>query len=129
MLRHLSPETIYLLNLSLLITHEIDSAFWKEWELFGLPGGIQLFLILNFVLVIVFIYGLPYVVRQQPQGNIFSWLLIAAGFIAVVLHGFFLVSGYQQFNEPVSLAVLAAIWMVSTIQLIMMIGDVRAKAS
>jgi hypothetical protein len=36
-----------LLNLALLITHEIDSAFWKEWNLFGLPGGVQEFLALK----------------------------------------------------------------------------------
>ncbi|MGD0589579.1 MAG: DUF6713 family protein [Bacteroidota bacterium] len=30
-----------MLNLTLLIIHEIDSTFWKEWNLFRLPGGIQ----------------------------------------------------------------------------------------
>lgn len=30
---------IYLLNASVLITHEIDSANWHEWEIFGIPGG------------------------------------------------------------------------------------------
>ncbi len=32
---------LYLLNFALLFTHKIDSAFWKEWELFGIPGGIR----------------------------------------------------------------------------------------
>ena len=27
------------LNFALLVTHQIDSAYWKEWELFHLPGG------------------------------------------------------------------------------------------
>jgi len=39
---------LYLINAILLINHEIDSAFWKEWELFKLPGGIGGFLILHF---------------------------------------------------------------------------------
>jgi len=30
---------LYLANAVLLINHEIDSAYWKEWELFKLPGG------------------------------------------------------------------------------------------
>jgi len=30
---------IYLTNSVLLINQEIDSAYWKEWKLFGLPGG------------------------------------------------------------------------------------------
>lgn len=35
---------LYLLNFALLFTHEIDSAYWKEWDLFGIPGGIKSFL-------------------------------------------------------------------------------------
>jgi hypothetical protein len=34
---------LYLLNAALLFTHEIDSAFWKEWDLIGIPGGIKFF--------------------------------------------------------------------------------------
>ena len=44
---------LYLLNFALLFSHEIDSAFWKEWDLFGIPGGIQVFLFLNFLLLLV----------------------------------------------------------------------------
>ena len=29
----------YLADLTLLVVHEIDSAYWKEWELFHLPGA------------------------------------------------------------------------------------------
>jgi hypothetical protein len=36
----------YLTNATLLCVHEIDSAYWHEWSLFGIPGGIQLFLTL-----------------------------------------------------------------------------------
>jgi len=32
---------LYLSNSILLINHEIDSAYWKEWELFKLPGGLS----------------------------------------------------------------------------------------
>ncbi len=39
---------IYLANAVLLINHEIDSAYWKEWDLFKLPGGITGFLIIHF---------------------------------------------------------------------------------
>jgi hypothetical protein len=39
---------IYLLNTVVLIIHEIDSAYWKEWELFRLPGGVTGFLNLHF---------------------------------------------------------------------------------
>jgi hypothetical protein len=117
----LSIENIYLLNLSLLITHEIDSAFWKEWELFGLPGGIQLFLLLNFVLVTFFLLGHQRVTQRQDWWKTFSWFLIAAGFIAVGLHGYFLAVGYPQFNQPASLITLLAILIGSITQTIVMI--------
>ena len=29
----------YFVNSVLLIVHEIDSAYWEEWNLFRLPGG------------------------------------------------------------------------------------------
>lgn len=48
---------LYLLNSALLFTHEIDSAFWREWDLFGMSGGIQGFLVANFLLLLVALYG------------------------------------------------------------------------
>jgi hypothetical protein len=44
---------IYLVNATLLIVHEIDSAYWKEWELFKLPGGAGGFVILHKVKIIL----------------------------------------------------------------------------
>lgn len=35
------------MNAALLVTHEIDAAYWKEWELFGLPGTEGGFLVLH----------------------------------------------------------------------------------
>lgn len=48
---------IYIANLALLATHEVDSAFWHEWRLFGLRGGVQLFLVLNLVLFLIALVG------------------------------------------------------------------------
>ncbi len=30
---------LYLTNAAILICHEIDSAYWREWELINLPRG------------------------------------------------------------------------------------------
>ncbi len=30
---------LYVLNATLLLVHELDSAFWREWDVLGLPGG------------------------------------------------------------------------------------------
>ena len=68
---------LYLLNAAVLITHEIDSAYWHEWELFGMPGGIQLFLVLNLLLVMLVLYGYQTLVQGRASGLVFSWLLVA----------------------------------------------------
>ena len=55
---------LYLVNAVLLINHEIDSAYWKEWQLFRLPGGIEGFLLLQFPLLCLFIYIIIVTVYQ-----------------------------------------------------------------
>ena len=49
---------IYLFNAILIIMHEIDSGYWKEWELFRMKGGITFFLLLYIPLLFVVLYGL-----------------------------------------------------------------------
>ena len=56
---------LYLTNSVLLINHEIDSAYWKEWELFRLPGGIAGFLLIHFPLLFLILYGLILVPRHS----------------------------------------------------------------
>ena len=49
---------LYLTNTLTLIVHEIDSAYWKEWGLFHLPGGEVGFLLLHFPLLFPVLFGL-----------------------------------------------------------------------
>jgi Family of unknown function (DUF6713) len=107
---------LYLINATLLITHEIDSAFWKEWTLFHLPGGIQLFLVLNLLLVLAVLYGLGQVLLRTRLARAFSLLLAGAGVFAFCAHTFFILQGRPQFTLPASLALLAAILVASIIQ-------------
>jgi hypothetical protein len=53
----------YVVTFALLATHEIDSAYWHEWNLFRMPGGIGLLLALNLVLLPPFLYGLVELAR------------------------------------------------------------------
>ena len=39
--------TLYAITFALLLTHQVDSAYWKEWELLHIPGGPQLNLVLK----------------------------------------------------------------------------------
>ncbi len=107
---------LYLLNAAVLITHEIDSAYWREWELFGLPGGIQVFLGLNLLLVIVILYGHQALALGRISGFVLSWALVAGGLFAVIIHTCFLLQAGEAFRLPASIALLAATLLLSLAQ-------------
>lgn len=105
------------LNLALLIAHQIDAAWWQEWELFHLPGGIQLFNILNIVIFVPVLYGFGQVVRREHSG--FLWSLVIAGLCALVLpiHTGFALAGHDQFHLPVSIFLIVATFVGALVQL------------
>jgi len=104
---------LFILNLALLGTHEIDSAYWHEWTMFRLPGGIQLFLVLNLGLLLVFLLGLARLADGSRSGPWYSLALAVTGVITVGLHSAFLLAGSPEFRFPASLAVLATVLPVS----------------
>jgi hypothetical protein len=107
---------VYLVNMVLLIVHEIDSAYWKEWELFRIPGGITTFLILHVPLVFLFIYGWHLVYRETTAGLMISLALGLAGIFAFSIHTFFIRKGRSEFKTAVSLLILAATLAASMVQ-------------
>lgn len=107
---------IYLVNSVLLINHEIDSAYWKEWDLFKLPGGITGFLLIHFPLIFLILYGLILVFQQSCAGLIFSLVLSVAGIFAFVIHMLFIKKGRKEFKVPISLFILISILIVSITQ-------------
>jgi hypothetical protein len=109
---------LYLTNAVLLINHEIDSAYWKEWQLFRLPGGIVGFLLLHFPLLFIVLYGLVLIVKHSFLGFIFSLALCFGGILAFIIHTYFLRKGREEFNKPISKLILVLTLMVSIIQLI-----------
>ena len=109
---------LYLTNAVLLINHEIDSAYWKEWELFRLPGGIAGFLLLHFPLLFIVLYGLVLIVRHSFLGFVFSFILCFGGIFAFVIHTYFLKKGREEFNKPISKMILILTLLVSIAQLI-----------
>lgn len=108
---------LYLTNAVLLITHEIDSAYWKEWELFELPGGVTGFLLLHIPLLLFILYGLTLVSAHSRWGLVFSLALSLGGLFAFSIHSYFLRKGREEFNQPVSKYMLKAILLVSVVQL------------
>jgi hypothetical protein len=107
---------LYLTNTVLLILHEMDSAYWKEWDLFGLPGGITGFLLLHVPLYPVGLYGLVLVSQGSRTGLILSLVVGAAGILAFCLHAWFLRRGRKEFDTPASKGLLILLLLVSLAQ-------------
>ena len=106
----------YLLNAVLLISHEIDSAYWEEWKLFKLPGGIDLFLILHFPLLFLLLFGLVQVHHGYLCGYILSVFFGVVGIGAFIIHMTFIAKGRPEFKKPVSLGILIMMLPVSFVQ-------------
>jgi hypothetical protein len=117
---------LYLANATLLINHEIDSAYWREWNLFFPAKGevtpasenrnMAFFLLAHLPLVFLILYGLVGVYNRTNAGLVISLLLAGGGLFAFCAHMFFLRKGHKEFNTPVSLLVLIATLPVSLAQ-------------
>jgi len=109
---------LYFANIVLLMNHEIDAAYWNEWKLFKVPGGINGFLLFHFVIIPPVLYGLVLVSQNDPLGLIFSLAVALIGVFTFGIHAFFIKKGQDEFNVPASLAILVATLVVSVIQAI-----------
>jgi len=109
---------LYLVNALLLINHEIDSAFWKEWNLFGMKGGMNGFLVFNFVAIFIFLYGFLEVAKGSFIGIIFSFILALTGIFTFGIHSYFLAKGRGEFKVPFSIFILISTLVVSIAELI-----------
>ena len=108
---------VYILNSTLLIVHEIDSAYWKEWELFRLPGEIAGFLAIHLLLVGLIMYGLIEVFLGSSIGYYINGIVALSGVFAFSIHTYFIRQGNQQFKTTASQMLLYAILASSIMQL------------
>lgn len=104
----LTLNRIAILDIALVFAHQGDAACWHEWEMFGLPGGIQLFNLFN-VLVFVLVLALfvP-VVQRRPAGFTCSMAIAALCASVLPIHTGFALAGFEQFHLPVSIALIGA---------------------
>lgn len=111
-------ERIYIVTFSLLVTHQIDAAYWKEWEMFLVPGGIQFFDIFNFAVIPVLLVGFKLVVLKKKSGYYYSCFLSSLGLLTFLIHSGFYLNGYRQFTLPVSMAVIILCAVSAVVQLV-----------
>ncbi|MFO0628935.1 MAG: DUF6713 family protein [Polyangiales bacterium] len=106
--------SLYVLNLSLLGTHQCDAVGWREWDVFGVPGGLRFFLLFNFAAMILLGGGLVSVASTGRRAG--SLACAGVGLVTCGLHGFFLHRDRVAFWSPGSLAILCGILIVSVTQ-------------
>ena len=107
---------IVLLNLALAIGHQVDAAYWREWEMFGLPGGIQLFAAINVLLFAGLLACLPPILARTPAGFYCSLGIAACSGVILPIHAGFALAGFDQFHLPVSIVLIVATFLVSAAQ-------------
>lgn len=77
---------IYIVNASLLILHEIESAYAKEWEILKLPGKITGFLLLHIPILLMLFVGAVGVEKQTSTGNIIAIVTGVGGLMPFLVH-------------------------------------------
>lgn len=101
-------ERWYVATLLALILHQIDAAFWHEWNMFRVPGGIQGFVVFNLIAVGALLHGYRQVVLAKPSARGCARLCGAVGAGTAVIHAAFASAGHDEFHLPLSIATLAA---------------------
>lgn len=109
----------YLLTSNFLIAHQIDAAFWKEWEMFNLPGGIQFFDMFNLVAFGPVLYGIKAIALNEKNGFYYSVVVSVLGIITFLIHTGFFLFDFKQFHLPFSILIIIACGLSGLIQLVL----------
>ncbi len=95
----------YILNSTLLLLHEIESGYEKEWEILKLPGKITGFLLLHIPIILIIFYGLLEIDKLSTIGLILGMILGVGGICPFLVHKV-LVRRKGQFNLLISNVVI-----------------------
>lgn len=117
---------IYLINATILIIHEIDSAYWEEWKLINPndKNGINGFLIMHLPLIFTVMIGLVLVYEDKFAGLIISLILSAFGLFAFFFHFYHLRKGRPEFNTIISKAMIISTFIISIFQIVLTIKQI-----
>ncbi|WP_313218084.1 DUF6713 family protein [Stenotrophomonas sp.] len=99
-------EHLYFGTALALVLHQIDAAFWHEWDMFAVPGGIQGFLVFNLVAVGAVLWGYRSVTLGLRSARRWSMGCGALGIGTAALHTAFAVAGHPAFGLPLSMLTL-----------------------
>lgn len=111
----------YFWTMLCLILHQIDAAYWREWEMFYLPGGVQGFLVFNLAAIAVVLAGYRQVLLALPRARLYAGICGALGVATFLIHAGFALAGREQFHLPLSMAVIVgclgcALWLLNELR-------------
>jgi len=92
---------LYILNATLLILHEIESGYEKEWEILKLPGEITSFLIIHIPIIYILLYGLLEIDQLSNTGIILVLITGLGGIIPFLVHKI-IIKKEESFNLLIS---------------------------
>lgn len=96
----------YAVTMLLLVVHQIDAAYWQEWAMFGVPGGVQGFLVFNALAVGVLILGYREVLLGGRRAALSVAVCGGLGIVTAMLHLGFALFGREEFHLPLSIVVI-----------------------
>jgi hypothetical protein len=119
---------LYLINAAVLLVHQMDAAYWHEWELFRMPGGLALYLALNLPIALAMLAGYGAVAAGRASAVAYAWVVAGSGLFAAGFHAWHLAGGDPAFQAPVSLALLADTAVLSLAQAALLVRHRRRMA-
>ena len=107
----------YFWTMLFLILHQIDAAYWKEWEMFHLPGGVQGFLVFNLAAIALVLVGYRHVLLATARATLYACVCATLGVGTFLIHACFALAGLEQFHLPLSMAIIvlclaSAVWLL-----------------
>ena len=91
----------YILNVTILILHEIESGYEKEWEILKLPVKLTGFILLHIPILFLFFYGLYFIIQYPQTRDVISILSGSFGLIPFLVHKIF-INKKEHFNKTIS---------------------------
>jgi uncharacterized membrane protein len=91
----------YILHVTILILHEIESGYEKEWEILKLPVKLTGFIILHIPMMFLFFYGLYFIIQYPQTRVVISIISGIIGLIPFLVHKI-LKNEKEHFNKTIS---------------------------
>lgn len=92
---------VYIINVTLLILHEIESGYEQEWRILKLPLELTGFLLLHLPIVCLMFYGVIAIYQKTVVGSVLCVVFGIVGIIPFLVHKIF-VRRPGHFEKPIS---------------------------